>query len=139
MSKDQFLSMKVGDVMTKDVISIDPNITATEVARLIAQHKVEGFPVVSQGKPVGIVTGWDLLTKVIAKGLDPNKVKVKDFMTKSPVTCSVEDSVLKVAKLMAKHGIKRVPVVKNNRVIGILTPYDILIYRRIVEHADFGH
>ena len=139
MSKDQFLSVKVGEVMTKKVISIDTSMTAIEVARLIAEHKVEGFPVVEKGKPIGIVTGWDLLTKVVAKGVDPNKVKVKEFMTSSPITCSPDYSILEAAKLMAKYGIKRIPVVNNDKVIGILTPYDIVMYRRIINYADFGH
>jgi len=139
MSKDQFLSVKVGQVMTKKVVSIDTSMTAIEVARLIAEQKVEGFPVVEKGEPIGIVTGWDLLTKVVAKGLDPNKVKARDFMTSSPITCSPDHSVLEAAKLMAKYGIKRIPVIKGNKVIGILTPYDIVMYRRIIDYADFSH
>jgi len=139
MSKEQFLSVKVGELMTKKVICIDADMTAFEVAKLIAEHKVEGFPVVEKGTPIGIVTGWDLLTKVVAKGLDPKKVKVKEIMTSSPVTCSSEQSVLEAAKLMAKYGIKRIPVIKEGKVIGILTPYDIIMYRRIIDYADFGH
>lgn len=137
MSKEQILSVKVGDIMTKKVIWIDASMTALEVARLIVKHEVEGFPVTEDGKPVGIVTGWDLLTKVVAKGLNPNKVKVKEFMTPSPITCSPNDLVIEVAKLMAKHGIKRVPVVKNKKVVGIFTPYDITLYRRIIDY-DFS-
>jgi len=139
MAAARFLSTKVGEVMTRNVICLSPDMTATEVARIIAERGVEGFPVVSEGKPIGIVTGWDLLTKVVARGVDPNTVRVRDFMTESPITCSPDDSILEVAKLMAKHGVKRVPVVKDGRIIGILTPYDILIYRRITEHADLGH
>jgi CBS domain-containing protein len=139
MSKEQFLSVKVGEVMTKKVICIDTGMTAFEVARLIAEHKVEGFPVVEKETPIGIVTGWDLLTKVVAKGLDPKEVKVKEIMTSSPITCSSEQSVLEAAKLMAKYGIKRIPVVKEGKVIGILTPYDIIMYRRIIDYADFSH
>lgn len=139
MFKDQFLSVKVGEVMTKGVISIDAGMTATEVAGLIAERKVEGFPVVDKGRLVGIVTGWDLLTKVIAKGVDPNKVRVKEFMTPSPVTCPPGCSVLEAVKLMAKHGIKRIPVVENDKVVGIFTSYDVTLYRRIIEHGDFGH
>ncbi|RLI45673.1 CBS domain-containing protein [Candidatus Bathyarchaeota archaeon] len=139
MLKENYLSAKVGDIMTKKVVRIDTDMTALEVARLIVKHKIEGFPVTENGKPIGIVTGWDLLTKVIAKGLDPSKVKVKEFMTASPITCSPDDSVLEAAKLMAKYGIKRVPVVENNRVVGIFTPYDITLYRRIIQYADFGH
>jgi CBS domain-containing protein len=139
MSKEQILSLKVGDIMTQKVIMIDASMTATKVAKLIVKHEVEGFPVTENGKPIGIVTGWDLLTKVIAKGLNPNKVKVKEFMTSSPITCSPDNSVIEVAKLIAKHGIKRVPVIKNNKVVGIFTPYDITLYRRIMDYADFSH
>lgn len=139
MSKDEFLSVKVSDIMTKRVICIDANMTALKVARVIVKHKVEGFPVTENGKPIGIVTGWDLLTKVVAKGLDPNKVKVKEFMTASPITCSPEYSILEAAKLMAKHGIKRVPVVENDKIVGIFTSYDIALYRRILDYTDFGH
>jgi len=139
MSTDRFLSVKVGDLMTKEVVNLDANMTAIEVARLIVKHKIEGFPVTENGKLVGIVTGWDLLTKVLSKGLDPNKVKVKDFMTRSPLTCSPEYSVLEAAKLMAKHGIKRIPVVENGKVVGIFTSYDATVYRRIIDYADFSH
>jgi len=139
MSTDQFLSVKVGDLMTKEVVNLDASMTAIEVARLIVKHKIEGFPVTEEGKLVGIVTGWDLLTKVLSKGLNPNKVKVKNFMTPSPITCSPEYSVLEAAKLMAKHGIKRIPVVKNGKVVGIFTSYDATVYRRIIDYADFSH
>ena len=139
MSTDRFLSVKVGDLMTREVVNLDASMTAIEVARLIVEHKIEGFPVTEEGKLVGIVTGWDLLTKVLSKGLDPSKVKVKDFMTPSPITCSPEYSVLEAAKLMAKHGIKRIPVVENGKVVGIFTSYDVTVYRRIVDYADFSH
>ncbi len=139
MSTDQFLSVKVGDLMTKKVVNIDVSMTANEVARLIVEHKIESFPVTEKGKLVGIVTGWDLLTKVVAKALNPGKVRAKEFMTRSPITCSPDYSVLQVTKLMTKHGIKHIPVVKNGKVVGIFTSYDVTVYRRFVEHADFSH
>ncbi len=139
MSMEKFLSVKVGDLMTQKVVNIDANMTANEVARLIVEHKIEGFPVTEKGKLIGIVTGWDLLTKVVSKGLNPNKVKVKEFMTPSPITCSPNDSVLEAAKIMVKYGIKRIPVVGNGKVVGIFTSYDITLYKRIIDYADFSH
>ncbi len=139
MATDRFLSVKVGDIMTREVVNLDAGMTAIEVARLIVEHKIEGFPVTEEGKLVGIVTGWDLLTKVLSKGLNPSKVKVKDFMTSSPITCTPEYSVLEAAKLMAKHGIKRIPVVENGKVVGIFTSYDVTLYRRIIDYTDFSH
>ncbi|MDH5460390.1 MAG: CBS domain-containing protein [Candidatus Bathyarchaeota archaeon] len=140
MSVEEFLSARVGDLMTKKVVSIDASMTANEVGRLIVKHQVEGFPVVEQeGKLIGIVTGWDLLTKVLSKGLDPKTAKVQEFMTPSPITCSPDYTVLQAAKLMAKHGIKRIPVVEKGRVVGIFTSYDVTVYRRITDYTDFSH
>jgi len=138
MSADQVLSVKVGDLMTKKVVNIDVNMTADEVAGLIVEHKIESFPVTEKGKLVGIVTGWDLLTKVVAKALNSGKVRTKEFMTRSPITCSPDYSVLQVTKLMTKHGIKHIPVVKNGKVVGIFTTYDVTVFRQLVQHAGFS-
>jgi CBS domain-containing protein/KaiC/GvpD/RAD55 family RecA-like ATPase len=137
MSADQVLSVKVGSLMTQKVVSIDASMTADEVAKLIVEHKIESFPVTEKGKLVGIVTGWDLLTKVVARALNPSKVKAEEFMTRSPITCSPDQSVLQVTKLMAKHEIKHIPVVKNRQVVGIFTTYDVTIFRQLVQPADF--
>lgn len=139
MSMEKFLSAKVGDLMTKKVVNVDVSMTANEVARLIMKHKIEGFPVTEDGRLIGIITGWDLLTKVVSKGLNPNKVKAREFMTPSPITCSPDYSVLQAAKLMAKHGLKRIPVVEKGKVVGIFTSYDVAVYRRIIDYTDFSH
>jgi len=138
MSADQVLSVKVGDLMTTKVVNIDVSMTADEIARLIVEHKIESFPVTEKGKLVGIVTGWDLLTKVVAKALNPGKARAEEFMTRSPITCSPDYSVLQVTKLMTKHGIKHIPVVKNGKVVGIFTTYDVTVFRQLVQPADFG-
>lgn len=138
MSTDRFLSVKVGDLMTKKVVNVEGSMKADEVARLIVEHKVESFPVTDKGKLVGIVTGWDLLAKVVAKALNPVRVRVNEFMTRSPITCSPDYSVLQATKLMAKHGIKHIPVVKDGEVVGIFTTYDVTTFRRLVQQDDFG-
>jgi len=138
MSADQLLSVKVGDLMTQKVVSIDASMTADEVAKFIVEHKIESFPVTEKGKLVGIVTGWDVLTKVVARALNPSEVKAKEFMTRSPITCSPDHSVLQVTKLMAKHEIKHIPVVKNGQVVGIFTTYDVTVFRQLVQPAGFS-
>ena len=137
MSTDQFLSVRVGDLMTKMVVSLDVTVTANEVARLILEHKIDSFPVTEDGKLVGIVTGWDVLTKVVAKALNPAKVRVREFMTRSPITCSPDCSVLQATKLMTKNGVKHIPVIKNDKVVGIFTTHDVTAYRQLVQ-ADFS-
>ncbi|MGD8565228.1 MAG: CBS domain-containing protein [Candidatus Bathyarchaeota archaeon] len=138
MSADHVLSAKVGDLMTKKVVEIDVGLTADEVARLIAEHKIESFPVTENEKLVGIVTGWDLLTKVVANAMNPGKVRAREFMTRSPITCSPDDSVLQVTKLMTKNGIKHIPVMKEGEVVGIFTTYDVKVFRQLIQQADFS-
>ncbi|HXX86871.1 MAG TPA: CBS domain-containing protein [Candidatus Acidoferrum sp.] len=138
MSKDQFLSVKVGDLMTKMVVSVDVDATADEVAKLMLKHKIDSFPVIENGKLVGIVTGWDILTRVVAKALVPAKAKVREFMTTSPITCGPDCSILQATKLMSGNGIKHIPVVKNDEIVGIFTTYDVRAYRQLVQRSDFS-
>jgi CBS domain-containing protein/KaiC/GvpD/RAD55 family RecA-like ATPase len=138
MPTDQFLSARVGDLMTSMVVSLDNNVTADEAAKLILKHEVDSFPVTEKGRLVGIVTGWDILTKVVAKALNPGNVKVEEFMTRSPVTCSPDCSVLQATKLMSKKGVKHIPVVKNGKVVGIFTARDVAAYRQLTQQNDFG-
>ncbi len=138
MSRDQFVSVRVGDLMTRTVVTLDVRVTANEVAKLMLEPKVDSFPVTEKGKLVGIVTGWDVLTKVVAKSLDPGKVRAKEFMTRSPITCSPDTSVLQATKLMNKNSVKHIPVVQNDKIVGIFTTSDVTAYRQLVQHADLS-
>jgi CBS domain-containing protein len=64
----------------------------------------------------------------LAKALNPGKTKVRLFMTASSITCSPDYSVLQATKLMTKNGIKHIPVVKNDKVVGIFTTYGVTAY-----------
>ncbi len=138
MSKDQFLSARVADLMTKTVVSIDATATADEAAKLMLDNRIDSFPVTEKGKLVGIVTGWDVLTKVVAKTLNPSKVRVREFMTRSPITCAPDCSVLQATKLMTKSGVKHVPVVRDDEVVGIFTTHDVTAYRQLVQQDDLS-
>ena len=109
---------------------LDGNISALQ-ASIIMSEKHNGYVIVGNDNvPEGIVTEWDFINKVISKKIDPEKIKLKDIMT-SPLTYVRPDTPMdKVADLMANNGIRRLLVVDNDKLIGIITSRDILKYFR---------
>lgn len=122
------LPRAVKEIMTKDVATIDSGKTALEAARLMTEKGVGRLPVLEKGKLVGIITERDLVVKIIAKKLDPSKVKVKDFMTKDVISCSPDSSLVEVAEVMERNKIRGLPVLEKGKLVGIVTTYDLAVY-----------
>lgn len=142
--------MKVKDIMTKRPITVKPTDTFEKVVRLLAGKNISGCPVVKNSKLVGVVTQTDVIRAMdvyerINKGeemfslivsmLKSNgtrsmkkilNVKVKDFMNSDVVSIDVNSTVYDAAKLMNKHSVDRLPVVKSKQLVGILTKKDIM-------------
>ncbi|GGP21958.1 hypothetical protein GCM10007981_15920 [Thermocladium modestius] len=122
------------DIMKRYTRQVDGNITALEGAKIMAADHV-GFLIIQQeGKPIGMVTEWDYVSKIIAKGLDPGKVLLKDIMS-SPITYIDPNTPTdQVATLMAQKGIRRLPVIDKGELVGVVTSRDILrIFREYVD------
>ncbi|NLX78048.1 MAG: CBS domain-containing protein [Clostridiaceae bacterium] len=117
--------MKVRDIMTKSVVTVRPDTTINEVARLMQQHNVGAIPVVDNNGLMGIVTDRDLVVRNIASGKDPNSTPVRDIMTSQVTTVTPEDDVQSITKLMATRQIRRIPVVENQQLIGMVSLGDI--------------
>lgn len=124
--------VKVKEIMKKRVITVRPEQTIYDAARIMTNNRVGSAVVIRGEHAVDIVTESDVTTSV-AKGLDPKKVKISDMSVKSfkrrpkLVTAGPEDNVLDVARLMVKNGVKRVPVVKDGKLMGIIADKEILI------------
>ena len=124
--------VKVKDVMKKRVVTITPDKTVADAARIMTNNKVGCLVVVEDGdEPKDIVTESDVTT-VVAKGIDPEKLKISELrakkLKKRPlITAKPDDDIMQVAKMMVKSGIKRVPVVENGRLKGIIADKEILI------------
>ena len=85
--------------------------------------------VVVEGETVlGIVTERDLVTRIVSKGKDAKKVKVQDFMSSPVISVSPETRILDAVKIVSRHRIRRLPVVKDGKLVGIITAYDAAIY-----------
>ncbi len=119
------MSLNVSDVMVDEVITIEADATVQEAVRIMNKHEIGCLVVVLKGKPIGIITERDMLKRVLAKSVDPVKVKVSDIMSVPLVVgkpgMEIEDAV----KLMFKIKIKKLPVVHRGRLLGLVTLTDI--------------
>ncbi len=116
----------VGEFMTKDVVEVTPGTTAKNCAQVMAAEKISSALVTENNALAGIVTEKDLARKVVAKGLDVNKILVKDIMATELVTVEPETTLYDAMLLINKKKIKHLPVVKGNIVLGIITAMEIL-------------
>jgi len=122
------MSMKVEDVMHSNVVTIDGKYTARQAAKMMDYRGVSSLVVVSKKKLSGIITEKDLCTRVVAKGMNPENVKVEEIMTQ-PVVIVKPDSLLESAiQVMLLQGIKKLPVLGGEfgeDLVGILSLTDV--------------
>jgi len=115
--------------MTKNPVCCLPNDMVAKVAQLMQRDNIGSIPIIEDEqnqKLAGIVTDRDLAMKVIAKGQDAESTKVEAVMKRQVVTCRAEDDLQKALDAMAKHQLRRIPIVDNdNRIVGIIAQADV--------------
>ena len=117
--------MKVRDLMTREPTTVEPNATLGEVATLMKQDDCGSIPVVQSGRLVGIVTDRDIVIRGIAAGSDPKTQRVSAIMSADPVTIGPDNDVTEAEKVMADRQIRRLPVVENGKLVGIIVTAQI--------------
>jgi tRNA nucleotidyltransferase (CCA-adding enzyme) len=117
--------MNARDIMTKDIITIQPDTTIGEAITQLVDHQISGVPVLDNNKElVGVVTEKDLL--VAFDFLRKTEEPVQAFMSKGVIGVNPDTSVDEISRLLVQRNIKRVPVVDNNKLIGIVSRRDVL-------------
>jgi len=117
----------VKEVMTVEVCTVREKESVHTLARKMIEYGVGSAVVVENGRPVGIVTEKDLISKVVARNKLPSKVKVADVMTSPIITITPNTSLREAANIMIKKGIRRLPVInEKGDLVGIITDNDIL-------------
>jgi CBS domain-containing protein len=133
--------MKAGDVMTTGAATIRPDASLTDAARLMVEHKISGLPVVdAQDRLVGVITEGDFLwpeqkprlVGLLAEGAtrvasELNSRRVSDIMTKDPITIGAETPLEDAVDLMNRHKVRRLPVVTQGKVVGILSRSNLML------------
>lgn len=112
--------------MTTDVKSVSPNDSLSQAALLMEQLNVGSVPVVDNNKVVGIVTDRDITLRNVARGQNPNQ-KVSDVMTTNVTSAPPDMDVHSAANIMASNQIRRLPVVDNGNLVGIVAIGDLAV------------
>jgi CBS domain-containing protein len=115
----------VKEIMTKNVVTITVDKTVFEAAELMNSKGIGCLLIVQNGVPVGIVTERDFVRRVVAKNL-PYSVKVSEIMTKNLITVDPDTSLKDAARLMSINKIRRLPVLKQNKLVGIVVASDFV-------------
>ena len=124
---DDSMVLFARDIIEKDFISLGEDVNAFDAAKLMKDRR-HGFVIIAsgEGKPIGIVTEWDYISKIVAEGKDPADVTLKEVMSVNLVTVDADWGIEQVSQFMAERGIRRVLVLQNGKVIGVITSKTVM-------------
>lgn len=118
--------MKIRDIMTDSVVKIHPEETVAVAARTLAHHNIGILPVCGgDGRVCGLVTDRDLVTRCMAAGRSPENTRVREVMTGQVVSAQPDMDTGAAAHLMGRQQIRRLPVVENGRLCGMVSLGDL--------------
>lgn len=129
------MSIRVKDVMVKNVITIGAMSTVRSAVELMDKYEIGCLVIVHKDKPVGIVTERDVLTRVLLELRNPRKTKVRSIMSKPLITTNPETNIHEAMSLMVKQKIKKLPVIKKGRLRGLVTLTDVVRSSAYFEHV----
>ena len=118
--------MIVKEIMSEDVHTISPDLSVEKAAKAMSSRKIGSLIVVSDTKLEGIITERDIMSKVVSLGKNAKNIKVREVMTKELVFTEPETDIDEAAQTMVDNEIKKLPVVYQNRLIGMVTAMDIV-------------
>ena len=124
MKKDAS-NITVKDIMTKSVISVDASVTINEAAKMMEDAKVGSVIVMENNTPIGIITDRDFAVKVAAHAYQIS-TPVKRIMSSPLIAIGPDESVWMVSDLMYARGVRKIPVIENDQVIGMITATDLV-------------
>lgn len=119
------IPMKAEDVMAREVVTLDENVPVKKAAEIMAQEGVSAIITTSEGKAKGILTERDILKRIVAEDKDSKKIKIKEIMSSPLVTIEPTTSLEEAAHIMFEKKIKNLPVIHENRLIGLISLQDI--------------
>ncbi len=119
--------MKVREIGKMDVNCADPAMDLSQVATIMKRHNVGAVPVCEGGKLLGMLTDRDLVVSCMASDMDPKECTAREYMTAKPVTVTPDIDLEEVAKIMGKEQLRRLAVVENGNLVGMLSLGDIAL------------
>jgi CBS domain-containing protein len=123
------MTVPVGEVMTKNVVTCPADATLVDVAALMRDRDIGDVLVTDDDEVRGIVTDRDLVVRAMASGADPRATTVASVCTEDPATVTAETSLEEAERIMRERAVRRLPVVEAGRPVGILSLGDLAIER----------
>jgi len=121
------MATSVRDVMTGNPRSIGVSASVAEAARLMRDGDIGSLPVTDGETPVGMITDRDVTTRVVAEAADPQTTPVGDVASRDVISVAPDDDLDEALRLMARHQVRRLTVVENGRLVGIVAQADIAL------------
>ena len=120
------MGQRIREIMTSNPSSIEPSSPIAEAARIMKQEDAGVVPVTENGRLSGMVTDRDIAIRVVAEGKDPQSTTVREVASTDLVTVDPEQDLDEALRLMARHKVRRLPVVEEDgRLVGVLAQADI--------------
>ena len=125
-------------IMHTEVLTLDPSVDCLTASRKMVEAH-HGYVVLArgEGQPVGIVTEWDYVEKIVARGIDPSSKRLEEIATPDVITCDLETPTDRMVEIMATRGIRRMLVTENGKIVGVVTSKDVIrIFREYVNRLS---
>ena len=116
----------IRDAMTPNVKTINADASVSDASKIMAGYKIGGLIVGNNSVPEGIITESDIIRKVVSNNLKAAEVNVKDVMTDDVITIEISKDLDEAARIMAKNSIRRLPVMNDGKLVGIITSRDVI-------------
>ena len=121
------MAKKVRDAMTASVRTAAPTESLADAAKAMKQEDVGSLPVVEDGRVVGVITDRDIVVRAVAEQGDPRSISVTEIASREVVTVEPEQDLDEALALMARHQVRRLPVVENGTLVGVLAQADVAL------------
>jgi CBS domain-containing protein len=121
------MAESVRDAMTENPQSISASASVVEAARLMREKDIGSLPITDDEKLVGMITDRDITTGVVAEASDPGTTSVGDVSSRDPISVEPDQDLEEAVQLMSRHQVRRLPVVENGRLVGIVAQADIAL------------
>ena len=129
--------MKIKDIMSRQIASLNSDDSVGKAAQLMKAYNVGSIPICTQNSVVGIVTDRDIALRSVANGEDGSGL-IKDVMTANPVVGTPDMEVDDAVRLMSEKQIRRLPIVENNNLVGMVSLGDISVEPKLQDNAEIA-
>ena len=119
------MAKSVRDVMTPSVHAASPTDSLASAAEIMSSQDVGSLPVVENGRLIGVLTDRDIVVRAVAERVTPETLNVGDVASRQPVTVQPDEDLDEALRLMAHHRVRRLPVVEDGRLVGMLSQADV--------------